>query len=93
MGKIGRKCRARKSPSSYIRTKARNSAIKKAIKGLKGKRFTDRFVCDLCRHTQLTGYLYTTEDQEYEICKFCYDALNDIRPHVKVIYTPMGNKR
>lgn len=86
MGKVGKKSRGTRSQS-------RKSSIKKAIKGLEGKRFSDRFICDLCRHTRLTGYLYKTEDREYEICKFCYDDLKDIRPHVKVIYTPMGNKR
>lgn len=94
MRKIGRKARAKLGQErTRRREKGRKSAIKNAIKDLKPKRFSDQFVCDLCRHMRLTGYLYTTEDKEYEICNFCYNDLKDIRPHVKVIYTPMGNKR
>lgn len=73
--------------------KSRRSAIRKEISKLEGKRFSASFVCDMCRHTRTVGYLYETEDAEYEICKFCYDALHDVRPSVKLLYTPMGNKR
>lgn len=94
MKKISRKARAKLGQDrARRREKGRKSAIKNAIKNLKPKRFSGQFVCDLCRHTRLTGYLYTTEDKDYEICKFCYDDLKNIKPHVKIIYTPMGNKR
>lgn len=94
MVKIGKKAHVRRVQNKYNKLeKAKNSAIKKLIEDLKGKRFTGQFICDICRHTRMTGYLYTTDDAEYEICKFCHDALFNIKPHVKVIYTPMGNKR
>ena len=94
MGKILKKARQKKAKRAYKSLDGeRRSAIRKAIRNLKGKRFTDTFICDLCRHNRMTGYLYETENGEYEICKFCYDAIHDIRPYVKVLYTPMGNKR
>ena len=94
MGKIDKKARAKTIRSIYEKQdKSKRSAIRKTIQNLKGKRFTDTFICDLCKHTRMTGYLYETEEREYEICKFCYDAIHDIRPHTKVLYTPMGNKR
>ena len=94
MGKIGRKAHVKKVQQKYKKLeKAKNSSIRKLIEGLKGKSFTGQFVCDMCRHTRMIGYLYTTEDTEYEICKFCHDAIFDIRPHTRVLYTPMGNKR
>lgn len=72
---------------------AKRSYILKKIKGIKGQRFTGAFQCPLCGHTRTMGYFYETDIEEYEICKYCYDTLHDVRPHVKVLYTPMGSKR
>jgi hypothetical protein len=41
----------------------------------------------------MTGYFYETEAGEYEICKFCHDGIHGISYPVKILYTPMGNKR
>ena len=94
MGKIGRRAHVKEVQRGYNKLeREKRSSIKRTIKKLKGTRFTDQFVCDICKHNRITGYLFITEDSEYEICKFCYDAIFDVRPHTKVLYTPMGNKR
>ena len=94
MGKLDRKAHVKKVQRVYDKLeKAKNSAIKKIIANLKGKRFTGKFICDMCRHNRMIGYLYATENTEYEICKFCHDSIFDVGHHTKVLYTPMGNKR
>lgn len=94
MGKIGRKALVKTVQRIYnSQDKARCAAIKKSIRDLKGERITYAFTCKLCKHTRMAGYLYETEEGEYEICKFCYDSIHHTSPYVKVVYTPMGNKR
>lgn len=71
----------------------RRSAIFHAILNRRASRFTNYFICDLCGHNRMIGYLYETDTGEYEICKFCYDKIHGIGKHLKILYTPMGNKR
>lgn len=94
MGKAGKKAHAKKISSKYNqRERERQSALKKEFRELKGKYFKGIFSCVLCRHTRSVGYVYTLDDKEYEVCKFCNDALFNKKPYVKIVYTPMGNKR
>ena len=71
----------------------RRGEIRKHILSLKGKLFEWTFTCDLCGHQRTKGYLYKDETEEYEICKFCNDALFHKHDYLKIHYTPMGNKR
>lgn len=94
MGKLGRKAHVKKVQSKFKKLKnARNSKLKNTIRDLKGEKFTGRFICAICGHTYMTGYFYSIENAEYEICKFCHDSIFDIGHRMKVVYTPMGNKR
>ena len=94
MGKLLRRRREKLARKENVRQeKVRYREAAKLFVGQKGRRFAGQFVCDLCRHTRTAGYLFTIDDKEYEVCKFCHDAINDVRPSVKVIYTPMGNGR
>ena len=94
MGNGARKARAKRVQRKYAkRENVKNSAIVKTISNMKGRFFTGRFKCEMCKHTRMFGYLYTTENAEYEICKFCHDDIFDVGHHSKVLYTPMGNKR
>jgi len=94
MREIDKKAQVKRVQKKYDKLeKEKILAVKKKIKKLKGTRFTGQFICDMCKHTRMIGYLYTTEDAEYEICKFCRDTIFDVGHHTKLIYTPMGNKR
>lgn len=93
-GKAAKRAHIKKVQSEYNkRANVRRSAIRHSILNQKGTCFSGSFVCDLCNHTRMTGYLYKTESGDYEICKFCHDGIFGISHYVKVIYTPMGNKR
>lgn len=93
-GKEARRAHIKKVQSEYNKlANARRSAIRRSILNRKGSHFTGSFICDLCGHTRMTGYFYETENGEYEICKFCHDRIYGITHPVKVLYTPMGNKR
>lgn len=70
----------------------RNSLAAK-IRDAKGRNFSGNFYCDLCGNKHVMGYIYNIEGKEYEICKFCYNALFDKSPFTKIIYTPMGNNQ
>ena len=92
--KMRKKEHVKKVQSQYNKlANTRRGEMRKHILGLKGKMFEWSFTCDLCGHQRLKGYLDKDETEEYEICKFCHDAIFDVRPHTKVLYTPMGNKR
>ena len=94
MGKILRKKKQKlclKAQNSK-ESKRKNSLIK-MLSDKKGKYFSGVFTCDLCRHTRLSGYIYTIDSEEYEICKYCNDGIFNKKPFGKLIYTPMGNKR
>ena len=71
----------------------RKNEIRKHVRGLKGKLMEWVFTCDLCGHKRTRGYLYKDGDKEYEICKFCNDRMLHKNNHVRILYTPMGNKR
>lgn len=93
-GKEAKRAHIKNVQSKYNKlANERRSAIFHSIKNRRGSRFTDSFICDFCGHTRMMGYFYKTEDGEYEICKFCYDRIHGISQHVKILYTPMGNKR
>lgn len=72
---------------------SRRNEIRKRIHGLKGKLFYSSFTCVLCGHNHTKGYLYNDGAEEYKICKYCNDALFKKHDHLKILYTPMGNKR
>lgn len=91
---LSRKARERQARKKNAKVSARRyKTFIPVLSDLKGKHFTGLFVCDCCGHEMRSGYVYATEEREYEICKFCNDAIFDKKVYQKVIYTPMGNKR
>lgn len=94
MGKILRKRKQKLSLKAQgRRDRERKNSLIKIISGLKGKYFSGEFTCDLCRHTRLSGYVYIIDSEEFEICKYCNDAIFNKKHFGRIIYTPMGNKR
>lgn len=94
------KKRTRQKPQSFLKVKdSKKSAsaeyqdkLRKLINGGNGKHVSYNFVCDKCKNTHRSGYLFTDgEGNEYVICAYCCKKKHD---HIgKIIYTPMGNKR
>jgi len=91
---LSRKARERRAKKKNAKKEERKyKAFIPLLKDIKGKRFTGSFTCACCRHQMTGGYVYTTDDNEYEICKYCNDMIFGLRPRPKVVFTPMGNKR
>lgn len=72
---------------------SRRNEIRKRLFGLNGRLFYNPFTCALCGHNHTKGYVYNDGAEEYEICKFCNDSLFRKHDYIKILYTPMGNKR
>lgn len=94
MGKLLKRIKSKisKSRKTGIQNQYKKELAKK-IFGLKGKHFTGMFTCDLCKVTHTNGYIYTIDNVEYEICKFCNNKIHQKQNFVRIIYTPMGNNQ
>lgn len=94
-----KKLRERKVGRVYDKKRGeRLKALKDKLKQTKGVSVRTAFSCSLCNHSFVNGYAYTVEGDEYIICKNCNNKIHPSsrtsqRFSVRVIYTPMGNKR
>lgn len=94
MGKLAKRLKTKKTRGRIVsKSEQYKKELAKKIRGLKGKHFTGMFSCDLCKVTHTNGYLYTLNDVEYEICKFCNDKIHHKQNYIRILSTPMGNKR
>lgn len=94
MGKLTRKAKLKKvrgnRKSNY--NSFQKTLASKILKST-GKHFTGMFRCDLCNVNHTNGYVYTIDNVEYEICKFCNDRIFHKSNYIRIIYTPMGNNQ
>ena len=72
--------------------------VRAAIKNTSGKFFTGFYHCNLCRQKRWEGYEYTIGEKTYAICKKCIHPNSNTKKsgrngYMRIIYTPMGNKR
>ena len=72
--------------SSSLKTK-----IDKLMKTQKGEPFTYVFRCALCSNKHHEGYEFVdSKGKVYEVCNYCCKRKNQ---YVRILYTPIGNKR
>lgn len=71
----------------------RINTLTKNLQKLKGKYFSGLFTCIMCGHTHMTGYFYSDEDKEYELCKYCNDIVFKKKNKPRLVLTPMGNNQ
>jgi len=94
-----KKSRERLIAKEYDKKKReRLNAIKNKLKQTKGTPIQTNFSCSLCNHSFVNGYAYMIEGEEYIVCKHCNNKIHPLnrtshQTSVRVIYTPMGNKR
>ena len=67
--------------------------IRKIVTTNKGElaKYSIRYA--LCGFKRTTVRHIKTDDEEFYVCKFCYDNIINRKQSSKIIYTPMGNKR
>jgi len=67
--------------------------IKSFIRNNKGYHFSYQFRCRLCKTTHSSGYTFYIEDEEVDICKYCYDEIKQKKGWGKEILVNMGGRR
>jgi hypothetical protein len=68
-------------------------AIRKILTTNKGELAKYSIRCALCGFERTVGRHIKTADEDFYVCKFCYDNIMNRKKTSKIIYTPMGNKR
>ena len=75
-------------------TPEEKTKLREVVDNKVGVSFSGKFCCALCGRKKRIGYNYIIGSKVYHVCIRCIDPKSCVRrPFVRIIYTPMGNKR